>query len=50
MGTVNLNLNAFENVTEKDFEKISNQQNIENAGGSAVSRTPDHLIKSKMPY
>ena len=28
------------------FEKVANQQTDANAGGSAGSRTPDHLIKS----
>ena len=42
----NLNLNAYEKV----FEKVENQQTTANAGGSAGSRTPDHLIKSQMLY
>ena len=32
------------------YEKVVNQQTVANAGGSAGSRTPDHLIKSQMPY
>ena len=32
------------------FEKVANQQTLGNAGGSAGSRTPDHLIKSQMLY
>ncbi len=29
---------------------MANQQNVGNAGGSAGSRTPDHLIKSPLPH
>ena len=32
------------------FEKVANQQTDANAGGSAGSRTPDHLIKSPLPH
>ena len=32
------------------FEKVVNQQTLGIAGGSAGSRTPDHLIKSQMLY
>ena len=32
------------------YEKVANQQTFGNAGGSAGSRTPDHLIKSQMLY
>ena len=43
-------LNAYENAYERTFEKVENQQTVANAGGSAGSRTPDHLIKSQMLY
>ena len=43
-------LNAYENAYERTFEKVANQQTVANAGGSAGSRTPDHLIKSQMLY
>ena len=46
----NLNLNAYENAYERVFEKVENQQVVAYAGGSAGSRTPDHLIKSQMLY
>ena len=46
----NLNLNAYENAYEGTFKKVANQQTLGNAGGSAGSRTPDHLIKSQMLY
>ena len=45
-----LNLNAYENAYEGTFKKVANQQILGNAGGSAGSRTPDHLIKSQMLY
>ena len=36
------------NPYEGTFKKVANQQILGNAGGSAGSRTPDHLIKSQM--
>ena len=44
-----LNLNAYENAYEGTFKKVANQQAVANAGGSAGSGTPDHLIKSPRP-
>ena len=41
-----LNLNAYKYAYERVFENITNQQTVANAGGSAGSQTPDHLIKS----
>ena len=43
-------LNADKNADKWTFEKVANQQTLGNAGGSAGSRTPDHLIKSQMLY
>ena len=42
--------NAYKFADKWTFEKVANQQNVGNAGGSAGSRTPDHLIKSQMLY
>ena len=39
---------CMDNVDKRVFEKVANQQTVGNAGGSAGSRTPDHLIKSLM--
>ena len=38
--------NVVKNADKWVFEKVANQQTLGNAGGSAGSRTPDHLIKS----
>ena len=46
----NVVLNADKNADKWTFEKVANQQTLSNAGGSAGSRTPDHLIKSQMLY
>ena len=46
----NVVLNADKNADKWTFEKVANQQTVGNAGGSAGSRTPDHLIKSQMLY
>ena len=46
----NVVLNADKNADKWTFEKVANQQTLGNAGGSAGSRTPDHLIKSQMLY
>ena len=46
----NVVLNADKNAEKWTFEKVANQQTLGNAGGSAGSRTPDHLIKSQMLY
>ena len=40
--------NVVKNADKWVFEKVANQQTLGNAGGSAGSRTPDHLIKSLM--
>ena len=40
--------NAYKFAYKWTFEKVANQQTLGTAGGSAGSRTPDHLIKSKM--
>ena len=42
--------NAYKFADKWTFEKVANQQTLGNAGGSAGSRTPDHLIKSQMLY
>ena len=42
--------NVYKFAYKRTFEKVANQQTIGNAGGSAGSRTPDHLIKSQMLY
>ena len=42
--------NADKFADKWSFEKVANQQTVANAGGSAGSRTPDHLIKSQMLY
>ena len=42
----NVVLNADKNADKWTFEKMANQQTVGYAGGSAGSRTPDHLIKS----
>ena len=41
---------AYKYAYKWTFEKVANQQTLGNAGGSAGSRTPDHLIKSQMLY
>ena len=41
--------NAYKFAYKWTFEKVANQQTLGNAGGSAGSRTPDHLIKSPRP-
>ena len=46
----NVVLNVDKNADKWTFEKVANQQTLGNAGGSAGSRTPDHLIKSQMLY
>ncbi len=38
--------NAYKFADKSSFEKVANQQTVANDGGSAVSRTPDHLIKN----
>ena len=42
--------NADKNADKWVFEKVANQQTLGNAGGSAGSRTPNHLIKSPLPH
>jgi len=41
--------NVVKNADKWTFEKVANQQTLGNAGGSAGSRNPDHLIKSPLP-
>ena len=42
--------NAYKFAYTWTFEKVAHKQTLGNAGGSAGSRTPDHLIKSQMLY